>query len=161
MPTTPHSAAGWRIDPPVSEPSASGAKPAATAAAEPPLLPPGTLLAQRGLRAGPKAEFSVELPMANSSMFVLPTATAPAARSRATTVASYGGRQPSRIFDPQLARYFVSLSPELRTLLYGPYLAALERAEALAEAGAGVRAPRSARRARPRGPSTAACGGAS
>jgi hypothetical protein len=46
------------------------------------------------------------------------------------------------IFDPQLARYFVSLSPELRTLLYGPYLAALERAEALAEAGAGVRAPR-------------------
>ena len=36
MPTTPHSAAGWRIEPPVSEPSASGAKPAATAAAEPP-----------------------------------------------------------------------------------------------------------------------------
>ena len=41
MPTTPHSAAGWRIEPPVSEPSASGAKPAATAAALPPLEPPG------------------------------------------------------------------------------------------------------------------------
>jgi len=35
------------------------------------------------------------------------------------------------IFQPQLARYFVSPTPSLRTLLYGPYLAALERAEAL------------------------------
>ena len=42
MPTIPHSDAGWRIEPPVSEPSAKGAKPAATAAAEPPLEPPGT-----------------------------------------------------------------------------------------------------------------------
>ena len=40
-PTTPHSAAGWRIDPPVSEPSASGVMPAATATADPPLDPPG------------------------------------------------------------------------------------------------------------------------
>ena len=62
--------------------------PAATAAAEPPLLPPGTLPACRGLHVGPKAEFSVELPMANSSMLVLPTATAPAWRSDVTTVAS-------------------------------------------------------------------------
>ena len=38
-------------------------------------------------------------PMANSSRLVLPTSTAPAARSRSTTVASYGGRQPSRIRD--------------------------------------------------------------
>ena len=82
MPTTPHSAAGWRIDPPVSEPRPSGAKPAATAAAEPPLLPPGTLPVSRGLRVGPKAEFSVELPMANSSMFVLPSAIAPARAQR-------------------------------------------------------------------------------
>ena len=42
MPTMPHSAAGWRIEPPVSVPSESGANPAATAAAEPPLEPPGT-----------------------------------------------------------------------------------------------------------------------
>ncbi len=88
MPTTPHNAAGWRMEPPVSEPSPSGTKPAATAAAEPPLLPPGTLPGSWGLRVGPKAEFSVELPMANSSMFVLPSATAPDARSAATTVAS-------------------------------------------------------------------------
>ena len=52
-----------------------------------------------GLRVGPNAEFSVLEPMANSSRLVLPTMTAPAARSRSTTVASYGGRQPSRIFD--------------------------------------------------------------
>jgi hypothetical protein len=41
-PTIPQSEAGWRIDPPVSVPIAQGARPAATAAALPPLLPPGT-----------------------------------------------------------------------------------------------------------------------
>src|SRR3954464_4282251 len=99
MPTTPHSAAGWRIEPPVSDPSASGANPAATAAADPPLEPPGTRDTSRGLRGGPKAEFSVDDPIANSSRFVLPTITAPASCSRVTTVASYGGRQPARIFE--------------------------------------------------------------
>src|SRR5918994_6492221 len=99
MPTTPHSAAGWRIEPPVSDPSASGANPAATAAAEPPDEPPGTRLGSCGLRVGPNAEFSVLEPMANSSRLVLPTSTAPASRRRCTTVASYGGRQPARIFD--------------------------------------------------------------
>ena len=38
-------------------------------------------------------------PIANSSRLVLPTSTAPAARSRCTTVASYGGRHPSRMRD--------------------------------------------------------------
>src|SRR5205807_4263925 len=90
------------MEPPVSDPRASGAKPAATAAALPPLDPPGTRLGSCGLRVGPKAEFSVEDPMANSSRLVLPTITAPADRSRATTVASYGGRHPSRIRDEQV-----------------------------------------------------------
>ena len=99
MPTTPHSAAGWRIEPPVSEPSPRAAKPAATAAELPPDDPPGTRPVSCGLRVGPKAEFSVELPMANSSRLVLPMTMAPAARSRSTTVASYGGAQPSRIRD--------------------------------------------------------------
>src|SRR5688572_13768860 len=99
MPTTPQHAAGWRIDPPVSDPMASCEKPAATAAALPPLLPPGTRDGSCGLRVGPKALFSVELPMANSSRLVLPTTTAPAATRRSTTVASYGGRHPSRIFE--------------------------------------------------------------
>ena len=38
----PVNAAGWRIEPPVSVPVAAGARRAATAAAEPPELPPGT-----------------------------------------------------------------------------------------------------------------------
>ncbi len=40
--------------------------------------------------------------MANSSRLVLPATSAPAARSRRTTVASYGDRYPSRIRDPQV-----------------------------------------------------------
>src|SRR5688572_33476518 len=85
------------MEPPVSDPSEKPANPAATAAALPPLDPPGTRAGSRGLRVGPNAEFSVEEPMANSSRFVLPTATAPAAATRCTTVASYGGRHPSRM----------------------------------------------------------------
>ena len=41
-PTTPQKDAGWRIEPPVSEPRATTEVPCATAAAEPPLEPPGT-----------------------------------------------------------------------------------------------------------------------
>ena len=74
----PQSAAGCLIEPPVSEPSAHGAMPAATAAAEPPDEPPGTRSGSHGLRVGPKAEFSVDEPMANSSMFVLPSSDRPA-----------------------------------------------------------------------------------
>ena len=40
-PAIPVKAAGWRIEPPVSVPSAPGTSPAATAAAEPPEEPPG------------------------------------------------------------------------------------------------------------------------
>src|ERR1700733_8176173 len=96
----PHRAAGWRIDPPVSVPMAHGARPAATAAALPPDEPPGTRRRSQGLSAGPKPEFSFEDPIANSSWLVLPRSGAPAAASLATTVAVYGGRYPSRIFEP-------------------------------------------------------------
>src|SRR5699024_320420 len=44
IPTTPQYDAGWRIEPPVSEPNENGTKLAATAAAEPPEEPPGTAL---------------------------------------------------------------------------------------------------------------------
>ena len=86
----PVTCAGWRIEPPVSEPSASGASNAATAAAEPPPDPPGIRSRSHGLCVGPYAECSVEEPIANSSMLVLPSGTRPAARARATTVASNG-----------------------------------------------------------------------
>ncbi len=70
----PQSDAGWRIEPPVSDPSASGTNPAATAAADPPDDPPGTLPVFHGFLVGPNAEFSVDEPIANSSRFVFPTA---------------------------------------------------------------------------------------
>src|SRR5437870_13868321 len=87
-PTTPHRDAGWRTEPPVSVPSAHTASPAATAAADPPEDPPGTVSRFHGLWTGPKPEFSFEDPMANSSQFVLPTRTDPAARRRAHGVPS-------------------------------------------------------------------------
>ena len=88
-PETPHSAAGWRTEPPASEPSASGVSPAATAAAEPDDEPPGTKAssAPQGLRVAPKAERSPELPMANSSMLALAKGKAPAVIKRRTHVA--------------------------------------------------------------------------
>ena len=88
----PHSAAGWRIEPPVSVPIAHGASPAATAAALPPDEPPGTRVRSHGFSTGPKAEFSFDEPIANSSWLVLPSTGAPASRRRATAVAVYGGR---------------------------------------------------------------------
>src|SRR5271155_3930414 len=88
---TPQYAPGCRIEPPVSVPSDITDRPAATAAADPPLEPPGTLSRAAGFRTGPYAEFSFELPIANSSQFVLPRITAPAFSSRSIAVASYGG----------------------------------------------------------------------
>ena len=89
----PQKAAGWRIEPPVSVPSAAGSTDAATSAAEPPEEPPGARgrgspLAFHGLTAGPKYEVAVEEPMANSSRLVLAASAAPAAASLAVTVDS-------------------------------------------------------------------------
>src|SRR6478735_11902417 len=98
----PVTAAGWRIEPPVSVPIESGASNAATAAEEPPEEPPGIRVRSHGLPVAPYAEFSVDEPIANSSMLVLPRITMSASRSLRVTVASYGGRQPSRIFEPQV-----------------------------------------------------------
>src|SRR5690349_10668058 len=95
----PQSAAGCRMEPPVSDPSATGEKPAATATAEPPLDPPDMCSGFHGLRDGPNAEFSVDDPIANSSQFVLPITTAPAAPRRVMTVASNGATNVLSIFD--------------------------------------------------------------
>ena len=59
------------MEPPVSEPKAQIASSAATAAAEPPEDPPGTQSRFQGLYVGPKQEFSVDEPKANSSILVL------------------------------------------------------------------------------------------
>ena len=68
----------------------SGASPDASAAAVPPPEPPGTRSRSCGFFVCLYAEFSVDDPMANSSRLVLPRIGMPAARSLATTVASYG-----------------------------------------------------------------------
>ena len=102
MPTVPVTAAGWRIDPPVSVPMASGAWNDATADEDPPPEPPGMRSRSQGLRLGPYAECSVDEPMANSSMLVLPRIGKRAWRSLVTTVASYGGIQPARILLPHV-----------------------------------------------------------
>ena len=88
--TVPVKLPGWRMEPPVSEPSVTVARPAATAAALPPELPPGTRSRSHGLRVGPNALVSVELPNANSSMFSLPSGMAPASMVLRTHVAVYG-----------------------------------------------------------------------
>ena len=57
-PVRPHKAAGWRIEPPVSVPVASGTRRAATAAAEPPDDPPRVRVKSQGLRVLPKKLFA-------------------------------------------------------------------------------------------------------
>src|ERR1700730_4696172 len=98
MPTMPVSAAGWRIEPPVSVAVAARHQSAATAADEPPEEPPGTSLSverspslplrRHGETTGPKALVSLEEPIANSSQLSLPSMTAPAFHRLAPTVDS-------------------------------------------------------------------------
>src|SRR5439155_443220 len=84
----PQRDAGMRMEPPVSEPSAAGQNPAATAAADPPLDPPGVRDRSQGFRTDPAWGFALVTPYANSWRPVLPTITAPASRSRVMTGAS-------------------------------------------------------------------------
>ena len=96
----PQKSAGWRIDPPVSDPSAATAIREATAAAEPPEDPPGTFVISRGFLVTLKAEFSVDDPMAESSMFVFPKNNADSPRNFLITAASYMAVYPFKIFAP-------------------------------------------------------------
>src|SRR6266404_685234 len=77
-PVMPQNDAGIRIDPPVSVPVAIGTIPAAIAAPEPPLDPPGMRSGSHGFRTGPKCGLLDVMPYANSCRLVFPTSTAPA-----------------------------------------------------------------------------------
>ena len=90
-PTTLQKDAGLRIELARSDASASGARPQATAAAAPPLEPPAVRARSYGLRVTPKTGLKVCEPAPNSGVFVLPRMTAPAPRSRSTTIASASG----------------------------------------------------------------------
>ena len=92
------------MEPPVSDPKDPIHISDATAAAAPPLEPPGIRVRSHGLWVSLKPECSVDDPMANSSMFSFPTITAPPFFNFFTTEASYGGMKFSRIFEPQVVR---------------------------------------------------------
>ena len=96
MPTTPQRAAGWRIEPPVSVPRESGAMAAATAAAEPPLEPPGRARDPTGCASGREPSSPSRSPWRTRPCSSLPSSTAASASQRRTTVAVYGGRSPWR-----------------------------------------------------------------
>src|SRR5262249_16829275 len=93
IPTVPVNAAGWRIDPPVSVAVAPRHSCAATALADPPDEPPGVSgwfepRLRQGFTTRPNAQLSFDDPMANSSMFSLPSITAPSRHSWLVTVLS-------------------------------------------------------------------------
>mgnify|MGYP005807340105 CR=1 FL=1 len=87
----PHTPAGPRIEPPVSEPIAPAQRPAATAAPEPLDEPAGMWSGFQGLRAAGQGRSCDGPPKANSWVASLPTTMAPAAFSRATVSASSCG----------------------------------------------------------------------
>ena len=76
------------MEPPPSDPVASGTMPAASAAADPPDEPPGPLDGSNGFLEGPKRALVVFPIQPNSGVLVLPTTMQPAARSRATNGSS-------------------------------------------------------------------------
>ena len=74
-----------RIEPPPSLAVAIGTSPAATAAAAPPLDPPGEWAGFHGLCVAPKARGSVTGSRPNSGVFDLPTMIRPARSIRRMT----------------------------------------------------------------------------
>src|SRR5262245_29265059 len=94
-PTSPQCAAGMRIEPPPSLACATGTKPAATAAAAPPLDPPALWPGFHGLWVGGNASGSVVGRMASSGVLVRPSDTSPAALSFCVRYASADSRQPT------------------------------------------------------------------
>src|SRR5260370_33994504 len=81
-PTTMQKFGGFRSEPPMSLPPASGPMPRARATAPPPLLPPQVLVKFYGLRVGPNTVLNVYEPRPHSGTLVLPMTMAPAFFSR-------------------------------------------------------------------------------
>src|SRR5689334_17539457 len=103
-PTMPQKAAGMRIDPPMSHPSASGTQPDPTAEPDPPDEPPGVRSVFQGFLVTPHSLVSVMPVAANSDVVVLPTMMAPAPSNRSTTTASRSGIQCSKTCEPSVVR---------------------------------------------------------
>src|SRR5689334_11109889 len=94
IPAIPLLCDGPRMDPPQSEPMSNAARPAATDAPAPPDEPAVLRVKSYGLCDEPYSKLLAVLippkpPSVNSGVLVLPSRIAPAARTRATTVASF------------------------------------------------------------------------
>src|ERR671932_2918884 len=96
----PQNAAGMRIEPPWSPPSARSTSPDATSAALPLELPPVVRERSHGLRTGPVQEVWLPPEKHRSSQTALPVIVAPASSSRLTTVASRLGTKPASVCEP-------------------------------------------------------------
>src|SRR3954453_690920 len=90
-PNTPHIDDGAGVEPADSVPVAAVTRPAATAAAEPPLDPPVVSDGLQGLRASGPSRFFVSPSNPTAGLLVLPPIAAPAARNRATAGQSSAG----------------------------------------------------------------------
>ena len=93
-----------RMDPPPSLPVAKGHKYAATAAAAPPLDPPGVRSVFQGLHPVIPKLFSHVPTMPNSGTLVLPKMMPPAARTRSTTAESRSGIRSLNTTEPEVVR---------------------------------------------------------
>src|SRR6202008_1898547 len=102
MPAMPQSAAGPRIEPPVSVPIPPRISPAATPAPVPLLLPAVKCSVFQGLRAGGLGKSNDGPPSANLCVVVLPISTVPAAASFSAQVASTSGILSCSNFDWQV-----------------------------------------------------------
>src|SRR5437867_6924912 len=98
--TMPLNAAGLPTDPNVWLPIAAGHIPAATAAADPLLEPPGVCPGFQAFRVGPGSR------LAKTVVTVLPTMMAPASFSRVTACASLEGTKFSNRTEPIVVRRF-------------------------------------------------------
>ena len=92
------------IEPAESEPVAQGRRPAATAAAEPPLEPPVPRPGSKGLTESGPSRFLVSPSIPSAGVLVLPTMTAPAARRRSTITQSASGTCPAWAASPNVVR---------------------------------------------------------
>lgn len=103
-PNTPQQEAGILIDPPPSLACAIGTMPAATAAADPPLDPPGVRVRPQGLHVGPNSSGSVLGNNPNSGVLVLATTIRPARLKRETSSVSDGATKSFKTRDPPVRR---------------------------------------------------------
>ncbi len=101
-----------RTEPPVSVPMPQGARPAATATPVPELEPPGprSSFMSQGFHGVPMCVLVPKLPMANSTLCVLPSTIMPAEMSLRASVAVRGETRFSQAFEPPVVtRPFMSM----------------------------------------------------